>query len=112
MQVKVTILAPDEYLLPDMNARVLFLKDSGSGDTSPDLPRIPGKGTRPGSDLPAVFLYDGQSARLRTIQIGEIVGDNVQVRKGLKPEEKILLPLGKPLEDGKPVYVRVPSRDR
>ena len=31
VQVKVTIAAPDSYLLPDMNARVLFLKDVSSG---------------------------------------------------------------------------------
>lgn len=32
VQVKVAITAPDAYLLPDMNARVLFLKDSSSGE--------------------------------------------------------------------------------
>lgn len=31
VQVKITIAAPDSYLLPDMNARVLFLKDASSG---------------------------------------------------------------------------------
>lgn len=30
VQVKVAITAPDQYLLPDMNARVLFLKDANS----------------------------------------------------------------------------------
>ncbi len=30
VQVKITILAPNEYLLPDMNARALFLKDRDS----------------------------------------------------------------------------------
>jgi HlyD family secretion protein len=30
VQVRVAIAAPDEYLLPDMNARVLFLKDANS----------------------------------------------------------------------------------
>jgi multidrug resistance efflux pump len=32
VQVKVAIAAPDDYLLPDMNVRVLFLKDTSSGD--------------------------------------------------------------------------------
>ncbi len=37
VQVKVTITGPDEYLLPDMNARVLFYKEtsSTSNPTSP-----------------------------------------------------------------------------
>src|SRR5262249_52346313 len=43
VQVKVTIEAPDGYILPDMNARVLFLKDAPNGDTGQELPRIPVK---------------------------------------------------------------------
>ncbi len=35
VQVKVAISAPDEYLLPDMNARVLFLKDASGKPNSP-----------------------------------------------------------------------------
>lgn len=38
MQVKVAISAPDEYLLPDMNARVLFLKET-SGTSNPTSPQ-------------------------------------------------------------------------
>jgi HlyD family secretion protein len=111
VQVKVAIDKPDEFLLPDMNARVLFLKasDSDAGDSK--LPRIPVKALRPDRASPSVFVLDGQTARLRTIKIGEIVGDNVEVRDGLQSEDKILLPLGSPLQDGKPVRVRGQAKD-
>jgi len=111
VQVKVTIEAPDEYLLPDMNARVLFLKETSHGDSSPELPRIPVKALVPGSASPAVFVLDGGVARLRTIEIGESSVDSVQVRDGLKVEDKLLLPLGPPLKDGKPVRVRGAGKD-
>lgn len=112
VQVKVAITAPDGYLLPDMNARVLFLKDPGNSEYGQDLPRIPVKALAPGRDSSAVFVLEEQTARLRTIEIGEIAGDTVQVRGGLKAEDKILLPVNQSLKDGKPVLVRGLSRDR
>ncbi|HTU17440.1 MAG TPA: efflux RND transporter periplasmic adaptor subunit [Gemmataceae bacterium] len=112
VQVKVAITAPDEYLLPDMNARVLFLKDTDGGGDGQDLPQIPVKALTPGGASSTVFVLDGQKARLRSIEIGEIVGDNVQVRGGLKTEDKILLPLDRrPLKDGKPVRLRGQGKD-
>jgi RND family efflux transporter MFP subunit len=108
VQVKVAISAPDEHLLPDMNARVLFIEESSGG---PALPRIPAQALAAQSASPAVFVLEGGTARLRTIKIGETVGEAVQVRDGLKPEDQILVPLGKPLKDGKPVLLRGPSRD-
>ncbi|MGH7223116.1 MAG: efflux RND transporter periplasmic adaptor subunit, partial [Gemmataceae bacterium] len=109
--VKVAIEAPDDFLLPDMNARVLFLKETSSGDSAQELPRIPVKALAPGSDSPSVFVFEGGTARLRTIEIGEINGDRVPVRAGLKVEDQILLPLGQPLKNGKPVRVRSASKD-
>ena len=110
VQVKVAIDKPDELLLPDMNARVLFLEEA---DSSPEqsLPRIPARALIPGSDPPAVFVLDGSLARRRSIDIGATVGDSVQVRGGLQPEDKILLPGTRPLQDGRPVRLRGSSND-
>jgi HlyD family secretion protein len=110
VQVKVGIDDPDEFLLPDMNARVLFLQQASS-DTISESPCIPRKALVPQSDPPAVFVLEGQVARLRTIQIGEIVGDSVPVREGLKADDKVLIPLGLPLQDGKPVRPRGQGKD-
>jgi len=102
VQVKVAIDKPDSFLLPDMNARVLFLKEASSRNPDQDLPRIPLKALVPGSDPPAVFILDGSMARLRVIDLGATVGDSVQVRGGLQAEDKVLLPGAQPLTDGKP----------
>ncbi len=111
VQVKISIHKPDEFLLPDMNARVLFLKDTPSESTGEDLPRIPLKALVPTSDPPAVFVLDGTLAQRRTIQVGSVVGDSVQVRDGLQPGDKILLPVGQPLREGKPVRLRGSDKD-
>jgi RND family efflux transporter MFP subunit len=110
VQVKVVIDNPDAFLLPDMNARVLFLKES-SDSLQPGLPRIPARALVPGSDPPAVFVLDGSTARLRPVTLGATVGDAVEVRSGLQPDDKILLPGTRPLQDGRPVRVRGPGLD-
>lgn len=110
VQMKVAIENPDSYLLPDMNARVLFVKEKSSLNSDEDLPRIPVKALA-SSDPAAVFVLDGGVARLRAIQIGAVVGDSVQVREGLRAEDKVLLPASQPLKDGKPVRPRGQSKD-
>jgi HlyD family secretion protein len=97
VQVKVTIDNPDEFLLPDMNARVLFLAQPRSSGSDSDLPRIPVKALVPRSEPPAVYVLDGSAARLRTLQLGVTVGESVQVREGLQADDKILLPVSQPL---------------
>jgi RND family efflux transporter MFP subunit len=113
VQVKVTIDKPDQFLLPDMNARVLFLKEASSNNPDRNLPRIPLKALVPQSDPPAVFVLESGVARLRTIQLGATVGDSSEVQDGLKAEDKVLLPASSPLRDGKPVRLRgQPKEDK
>ncbi len=106
VHVKITIDNPDEDLLPDMNARVLLLKDTPSASADKELPEVPRRALVPGVDAPTVFVFDGQAARLRRIELGATVGDRVQVRQGLLPGDKILLPGDQPLLDGQPVRIR------
>ena len=110
VQVKITIDNPDEYLLSDMNARVLLLKNASPANSDEELPEIPRRALISGGDAPAVFLFDGQAARLRPIELGATVGDRVQVRKGLRPDDKIILPGDRPLIDGQPVRLRGETR--
>jgi HlyD family secretion protein len=53
-----------------------------------------------------VFVLDGSLARLRPIKTGATVGDGVQVRAGLRPQDRVILPGDGPLTDGQPVRVR------
>ncbi len=106
VQVKIGIDAPDEYLLPDMNVRVLLFKKATSASADKELPEIPRRALVPGIDESAVFLFESQVARSRRIEIGATIGDRVQVRKGLLPGDKIILPGDQPLVDGQPVRLR------
>jgi HlyD family secretion protein len=106
VQVKITIDNPDEYLLPDMNARVLVFKNALSASADNELPEIPQRALVPGNEAAAVYLFDGQVARLRRIELGATLGDRVQVRKGLLPGDKVILPGDQPLLDGQPVRLR------
>ena len=111
IQVKITVDEPDEYLLPDMNARVLLLKDGGTKKEGKDLPEIPQAALVPGHEPPAVFVIDGHSARFRRIEIGAMVGDRVQVRSGLRAEDKVILPGGQTLQDGQPVRLQRENKE-
>jgi RND family efflux transporter MFP subunit len=106
VQVKITIDNPDDYLQPDMNARVLLLKIATPTSTNEELPEIPRRALVSGSDAPSVFLFDGQVVRLRRIDLGATAGDRVQVRKGLLPGDKIILPGDQQLVEGQPVRLR------
>lgn len=111
VQVRITIDNPDEHLLPDMNARVLLLKHPTPSITDEELPTIPHRALVSGGDPPAVFLFDGQVARLRQIVLGATIGDRVQVRQGLSPGDKIILSGDQSLSDGQPVRLRGENKE-
>ena len=102
VQVKVTIDQPDEYLLPDMNVRVMLL----NRPTHENLPEVPLRALVPDRGAPVVFVLDAQAARLRHIETGATVGDRVQVRDGLRPGDRVILPGEQALQDGQPVQVQ------
>jgi RND family efflux transporter MFP subunit len=106
VQVKVSVLNPDSDLLPDMNVRVLLLEESARTSSNEELLQIPQKALVAGADTPAVYVFDGQAARLRSIEIGATVGDMVEVRKGLQAKDKVLLPGSRTLGDGEFVRIR------
>jgi hypothetical protein len=105
VQVKVSIDQPDEYLLTGMNARVLLVKRPTSTVPDENLPEIPLRALVPDSGAPAVFVLDARAARLCHIETGATVGDRVQVRQGLQPGDRVILPGKQSLQDGQPLQV-------
>jgi HlyD family secretion protein len=110
VQVKVTVLDPDDMLLPDMNCRVLFLKDATKPATD-ELPRIPERALVKEDEECVVFVLDGKTARRRTIEVGKTIGEAVEVVKGLENGEVVLLPGAQHLADGQTIRPKLPSRD-
>lgn len=102
VQVRIAVLDPDSALLPDMNCRVLFLKEKKGAEE--DLPVIPLKVRLQEGDESYVYVFDSATnrARRQVIECGDTIGNTIQVRKGLNQGDVILMPGDKPL-DGKAV---------
>jgi HlyD family secretion protein len=112
VQAKVVILNPDSYLLPDMNCRILFVKDPPK-DADQQLPLIPRKALADdeAGKGKVVFVLEDKVARRRVIEVGQTRDDSVEVVKGLQHGDIILIPGAQPLGDGQPVRPKLPNRD-
>lgn len=105
VQARITILSPDDRLLPDMNCNVKFLKEAPA--TKPEAIRVPETAViRDGAET-AVFVLDGELARRRVIELGSASDQTVEVRHGLRPGDVVLLPEGRSLRDGQTVHTRL-----
>jgi HlyD family secretion protein len=111
VQVKLVILDPDAYLMPDANCRVLFVKDPPK-DADKQLPLIPKKALVDDEDnRKSVYVLEDKVARRRFIELGEPRDDSVEVVEGLQHGDIVLIPGAQPLGDGQPVRPKLPSRD-
>ncbi|MFO0944409.1 MAG: efflux RND transporter periplasmic adaptor subunit [Planctomycetota bacterium] len=105
VNVKVSIDQPDDYLLPEMNCRVLFLKEGSTGESA-KKPTIPKSTIVKNGEMNGVYVIVGESARLRAVELGEEQGDMVEVVKGLEQGEQVIVSGNLKLEDGMKVKAR------
>jgi RND family efflux transporter MFP subunit len=106
VQVKVSILDRDSRILPEMGAKVVFARDTGSA--SPAAPRrvmVPSAAVTQATDGARVWVISGGRASLRTVDTGPARGDQVEIRRGLGGGESVVLAPPAGLKDG--VRVRV-----
>ncbi len=103
VQVKVKILAPDEFLRPEMNASVAFYNDAKSrpaGNTSPAV-YAPAAAIRDS----AVWAVAGGKAIRRPVRTGPASSQGVRVEEGLIGGEELILNPPADLKDGMKVKV-------
>src|SRR5262249_52823177 len=82
VKVKVSILNPDDCLLPDMNCRILFPRQGSQA--SPELPLVPEEAiVREGQDS-HVYVLDALTARRRTVDCARTIGGSVAVPQRLR----------------------------
>ena len=62
--------------------------------------------------MDGVFVAENGIARLRWIQLGVRGADRVQVLSGLKPDEKVIVPVPAGLRDGQPVDASISQETR
>lgn len=98
--VVVELPNPERRLLPGMIAQVSF-----SGEHAAEALFIPQDFLVTRLDGNGVFVADGEVARWRPLQLGTIAGTQVEVVKGLRPGERVVVLGHRSLEDGDPLII-------
>jgi RND family efflux transporter MFP subunit len=81
-----------------------LILSAGKGEITA-MPMVPQRAVFSRGGLTGVYVIDGRAARLRWIAVGQVSGDQVEIRAGLGAGEKVALdPTG--LEDGAAVLVQ------
>jgi len=104
LRVEVQIEAPDDFLWPDMSARITFLEplEAPVGRTGVLVPRAAVRGEA--GDPFAWMVADGRVKRV-ALTLGKDFGDQVQVTSGLAGGETVVVGSPPPLRDGQPVTI-------
>jgi HlyD family secretion protein len=89
VQVKVKVADPDEYLRPEMNASVSFIREAKAARAAALQPVIvvPPSAVRNG----AVFIVYGDRAVQRTVKTGPVSAQGIRVESGLSGGEDVIV---------------------
>jgi HlyD family secretion protein len=93
VQVKVKILRPDDYVKPEMNARVTFLSTTpATAKPSPErLYVIPRSALVEREDGKAVFVASDGVVQVKPVDVARELGADVYVSSGLTGNESIII---------------------
>jgi hypothetical protein len=106
--VKVAILDRDPSILPEMGAKVLFLRETREAAAAASAPRrvmVPKAAVRREADGAAVWLVEDDRAQRRAVELGPERGEEIEIRRGLEGGERVVLDPPASLKNG--VAVRV-----
>jgi HlyD family secretion protein len=111
VQVKVKVLAPDDFLRPDMNASVAFVSEEKAASSSPAVAAksvvfVPTAAVR--SD--AVFLVLNQKVIRRTVKVTGNTSEGLRIEEGLIGGEDLILNPPADLKDGMKVKLKGASK--
>jgi HlyD family secretion protein len=109
VQVKVQFTHPDDFVRPQMQARVAFLAAaSASGRSGPSI-TIPGSARIERDGHGAVFVVENGVAHRRTIETADADEGRVRVTQGLGGSEDVIVIPPADLRDGARVTVNAPA---
>ena len=109
VQVKVAILDRDSRILPEMGAKVEFVRAAEGATAAAGTPRrvtIPAAAIAQGAGGSRVWIVEGGRATSRSVEPGPERGDQTEIRSGLSGGETIILPAPAGIKDGARVRVR------
>jgi membrane fusion protein (multidrug efflux system) len=99
VDVELSIPNPDHRIKPGMYAEVEWISGRRSALVVPIVSLVERTGEK------FVFLVDGGQARLKSIAIGAVVGDVIEIVSGLKGDEKVVTTGAGQLNDGDKIKV-------
>jgi len=102
VQVKVSILDRDRRILPEMGAKVVFLRE-GAGAPVAAAPRrvtIPATAVVTAADGAKVWVFENGRVAGRGVEVGPAHGDQVEIRKGLSGGESVVVDPPAGIRDG------------
>jgi RND family efflux transporter MFP subunit len=106
VQVKVSILDRDPRILPEMGAKVVFVREGGVVPASaPRRVRIPSAAVAGGAENPAVWVVRDERVSKVSVELGPAEGERVEVRRGLQGGERVVLEPPAGLTEGMKVRV-------
>ncbi len=90
---KVRFKDRDERVLPEMRAKVNFLKEEKEQkekNTSPKI-SVPASSITSRSGQKVVFVVSGEKVTETAVTLGEVMGNRIEIKKGVAPGEKVVL---------------------
>jgi RND family efflux transporter MFP subunit len=109
VQVKVAIHDRDPRILPEMGAKVEFVRAEDGATTAAVAPRrvlVPSAALVQGAEGASVWVVEGERVAGRAVAPGPARGDQVEIRSGLTGGERVVLAPPAGLKDGARVRVR------
>src|SRR5262245_11458355 len=108
VQVKVSILDRDPRILPEMGAKVEFVREAGvTAASAPRRVMVPATAVAQGSAGAKVWVVVEGKAAARSVDVGPTRGNQVEIRRGLEGGEQVVLNAPAGIKDG--VKVRIKS---
>lgn len=107
VKVKVTILDPDDKILPDLSAKVSFTSESTRGREARTIVEVARNALVTREGQPGVWLLKGDAVTFRAVQKGAETESGVEIAEGLAGGESLAVPApGATLADGMKVKVK------
>jgi HlyD family secretion protein len=90
---KVRFKDRDERVLPEMRAKVNFIKEEQNRQKKDSAPMIsvPASAITTRNGQKVVFVANGETVTETAVTLGEVMGNRIEVRSGVKPGERVVL---------------------
>lgn len=100
--VKIRFLRPDPRVLPDMSAKVAFLKRKVSAEERQQIFSVPTSAVIELNGRQNVYIFEDGKAQLRPVELGSKVGDKIEIH-GVAPGTRVLVQPPAGVVDGRSV---------